>query len=330
MLTGFTVNRKVIYGFILAAVLILPLVITNDYVIRIAVVAGGYIILSLGLNLVTGYAGQFCLGWAAFYGIGAYTSALLTLKLNWSFWLGLPMGGIVAALFGVVLGIPTMRLRDIYLAITTLGFGEIIRLILMNWTSLTRGAMGLPGIPAPSLFGVSLDNKYFYYYFMVVLVVASIGAMVRIIHSRLGRALVAIREDELAAKSMGIDTVRYKVIAFAIGAFFAGIAGSFYAHYTTFIDPHTFSFSESIVILAMVVLGGMGSIPGAVIGAVLLTLLPELLRDMAEYRMIVYGLLMMAVVLIRPQGLFGKNNDTSKKKSKAMKQGGDEHGVVGG
>jgi len=330
MLNKFNMSRKLIYGIILVAVLILPLVINNDYIIRIAVVAGGYIILSLGLNLVTGYTGQFCLGWAAFYGIGAYTSALLTLKLQWSFWLALPMGGIVAALFGVLLGIPTMRLRDIYLAITTLGFGEIIRLILMNWTDLTRGAMGLPGIPAPSLFGTSLDNKYFYYYFMVVLVIVGIGAMVRIIDSRLGRALVAIREDELAAKNMGIDTVQYKVIAFAIGAFYAGIAGSFYAHYTTFIDPHTFSFSESIVILAMVVLGGMGSISGSVVGAILLTLLPELLRDMAEYRMIVYGLIMMIVVLIRPQGIMGKKNDSRKKKSKATKQGDVTHGVAGG
>jgi len=330
MLDFFKNNKKTIYVLLLAAILLLPLVVSSSYIIRIMVVTGVYIILTLSLNLVTGYAGQFCLGWAAFYGIGAYTSALLVLKLNWSFWLALPMGGIVAALFGILLGIPTMRLRDIYLAITTLGFGEIIRLILLNWNDLTRGAMGLPGIPGPSLFGVSLDNNYFYYYFMVFLVLLTIGSIVRIIDSRLGRALIAIREDELAAKSMGIDTTRYKVIAFAIGAFFAGIAGSFYAHYTSFIDPQTFSFSESIVILSMVVLGGMGSIIGSIFGAVVLTLLPEMLRDIAEYRMIIFGLIMMVVMLVRPQGIFGKGRDDGKRRTRVKKQGGDASDVVGG
>jgi len=329
MLNFFKNNKKMIFLLSMVVILLLPLFVTNIYVIRIMVVTGIYIILTLSLNLVTGYAGQFCLGWAAFYGIGAYTSALLVLKLGWSFWLALPMGGIVAALFGVLLGIPTMRLRDIYLAITTLGFGEIIRLILLNWNDLTRGAMGLPGIPAPSLFGISLDNNYFYYYFMVFLVLSTIGAMSRIIDSRLGRALIAIREDELAAKSMGIDTTRYKVIAFAIGAFFAGIAGSFYAHYTSFIDPATFSFSESIVVLSMVVLGGMGSIIGSIFGAVVLTLLPEILRDVAEYRMIIFGLIMMVVMLVRPQGIFGEGRDISKKRPRLKKKVGDASGIVG-
>lgn len=330
MFKHFPTNKKMLYAFILATVMLLPLALNNDYIIRIAIVSGMYIILTLGLNLVTGYTGQFCLGWAAFYGIGAYTSALLTLKLEWSFWLGLPMGGIVAALFGVLLGIPTMRLRDIYLAITTLGFGEIIRLILLNWTDLTRGAMGLPGIPGPSLFGISLDNKYFYYYLIVFLAVLAIAAMARIIDSRLGRALIAIREDELAAKSMGIDTTRYKITAFAIGAFFAGVAGSFYAHYTSFIDPHTFSFGESIIVLAMVVLGGMGSITGSVFGAVVLTVLPELLREIAEYRMIVYGLLMMTVMLVRPQGIFGKSRNDGLPIFGKKRRGRGEGDVIGG
>ncbi len=300
-------NKHYLWGIVLAAVLlILPLVV-NDYLLQIAIVAGIYVILTLSLNLVTGYTGQFCLGWAAFYGIGAYTSALLVMNLQVSFWLALPLAGIMAALFGFALGMPTMRLRDIYLAITTLGFGEIVRLILLNWSDLTRGSMGLPGIPAPSILGLTLDSTYFYYYFDLFLVLVTIFSLRRIINSRLGRALTAIREDELAAKTMGINTTRYKIIAFVIGAFFAGIAGSFHAHYTTYIDPQSFSFSESTIILAMVVLGGMGSIKGSVFGAVALTLLPELLREASEYRMIVFGLIMMIVMLIRPQGIFGKN-----------------------
>ena len=298
-------KNKYLLSLLFAGLLFLP-VIAGDYLLRVIIVAGIYVILTLSLNLVTGYTGQFCLGWAAFYGIGAYTSALLAINLKLSFWIGLPVAGIMAALFGIALGIPTMRLKDIYLAITTLGFGEIIRLILLNWSDLTRGSMGLPGIPAPSIFGISLDNNYFYYYFMLTLVCIVLLAMERIIDSRLGRALSAIREDELAAKSMGINTTRYKITAFAVGAFFAGIAGSFHAHYSSFIDPQSFSFSESTIILAMVVLGGMASIKGSVLGALILTLLPEALRDFSEYRMIVFGLIMMAVMLIRPQGIWGQ------------------------
>ena len=297
-------KKKFFWGIAAAAILALP-VLDSDYLLRVMTMAGIYVILALSLNLVTGYAGQFCLGWAAFYGIGAYTSALLSIHYHLSFWLALPAAGGVAALFGIALGLPTMRLRDIYLAITTMGFGEIIRLVLLNWSDLTRGSMGLPGIPAPAFFGISMDNGYFYYYLALALAGVTILAMDRIVDSRLGRALIAIREDEVAAKSMGIPTTRYKITAFTVGAFFAGIAGRFYAHYTSFIDPQSFSFGESTIILAMVVLGGMGSIRGSVFGAVALTLLPELLRDIAEYRMIVFGLIMMVVMLVRPQGIFG-------------------------
>ncbi|MTV49949.1 branched-chain amino acid ABC transporter permease [Heliobacillus mobilis] len=298
-------KEKSLYLLLLIAVAILPLASQSDYVLRIATLCGIYIVLALGLNLVTGYAGQMCLGWAAFYGIGAYTSALLVMRLHASFWLALPAAGLMAAFFGLLLGIPTMRLKNTYLAITTLGFGEIVRLILLNWTDLTRGSMGLPGIPSPSFFGIDLDGKLFYYYFIVVLVIVTLVTMARLVDSRLGRALQAIREDELAAKSMGIDTTRYKIVAFAIGAFFAGIAGSFFAHYSAYIDPHNFAFGESIAVLSMVILGGMRSLPGVVFGAVVLTLLPEVLREAAEYRMIVFGGILMLTMLLRPQGIFG-------------------------
>ncbi len=315
------------YGivFLGVAFALLPIVIRDEYIVRLFIVSGIYILLALGLNLVTGYTGQFCLGWAAFYGIGAYTSALLTMTWHWNFWPALVMAGVVTAIFGIILGIPTMRLKDIYLAITTLVFGEIVRLILLNWTDVTRGAMGLPGIPAPSLFGITLDSTLFYYYLIFALVLLAVGAMVRIVNSRLGRALLAIREDELAAASMGINVTRYKITAFAIGAFFAGIAGSFYAHYTSFIDPQSFSFAESIVVVAMVVLGGMGSLWGSIFGAMALTLLPELLRSIADYRMIVYGIIMVLVMLLRPQGIFGAVIDRRKKpKIKSAPQKGAE------
>lgn len=308
-------------GILLVTVL-LPLVITDDYVLRILIMSGIFVMLTLSLNLVTGFTGQFCLGWAAFYGIGAYTSALLTMKAGLSFWLAMPLGGFMAALFGLLLGLPTMRLKEIYLAITTLGFGEIIRLIMLNWTDLTRGSMGLPGIPAPSILSYEFSSNQSYYYFILALVLITVAAMRRLIDSRTGRALIAIREDELAAKSMGIDVTAYKMLAFAVGAFFAGLAGSFYAHYTSFIDPHTFSFTESIAILAMAVLGGLGSINGSILGAVILTVVPELLRGIAEYRLIVFGLIMMAVMLLRPQGIFGKARENSTSRAKARGRGG--------
>jgi branched-chain amino acid transport system permease protein len=310
-------NKKITLLLILLAAL-LPLLVSDQYIVRLMTIAGIYVILAVSLNFVTGYAGQFCLGWAAFYGIGAYTSALIVTKLGLSFWLAFPLAGIVAALFGIILAIPTMRLRDIYLALTTLGFGEIVRLVLLNWTDLTRGSMGIPGIPSPVLFGQSLDSPFFYYYFILSMVLFIIGAMGRMIDSRMGRALIAIRENEIAAKSMGINTTAYKIQAFAIAAFFSGLAGSFYAHYSSYIDPNAFGFGESIAILAMVVLGGMGSTAGAVFGAVMLSLLPEVLRGLAEYRMIIFGGILMIVMLVRPQGFFGNSGDGRRKIRKSV------------
>jgi len=312
-------KKKITLLLILIATL-LPLVVADQYFLRMMTISGIYIILAVSLNLVTGYAGQFCLGWAAFYGIGAYTSALTVTKLGLSFWLAFPLAGIVAALFGIILAIPTMRLRDIYLALTTLGFGEIVRLVLLNWMDLTRGSMGIPGIPAPTFFGKSLDSPLFYYYFILCMVLFVIGAVQRIIDSRMGRALIAIKENEIAAKSMGINTTAYKIQAFAVGAFFSGLAGSFYAHYSSFIDPNAFGFGESIAILAMVVLGGMGSTVGAVFGGVTLSLLPELLRGLAEYRMIIFGSILMVVMLVRPQGIFGHSGEGQGKVKKSKEE----------
>lgn len=285
--------------------LFLPYLGVGDYILRVAVMAGVYIILASSLNLVTGIAGQLSLGHAAFYGIGAYTSALLALHFGVSFWIAMPLAAATAGLFGLAVGLPSLRLQGGYLAITTLGFNEIIRLLLLNWDKLTRGPMGLPGIPAPSIFGRSFTTNLSYYYLNLVMVVITLVIIHRVLHSRIGRNLLAIREDEIAAEAMGILPAKYKTMAFVLGAVFAGMAGSFYAHYVSYIDPQSFSFDESVSILSMVVLGGMGNMAGAVLGAVIMVILPEMLRFLAEYRVLIYGLALVIMMLVRPQGILG-------------------------
>lgn len=288
-------------------VLILPFIVTNAYILHIIISAGLYSVLALSLNLVTGFAGQLSFGHAAFYGIGAYSSALIMINLNVSFWFAILISAITASLFGFLLGLPTLRLRDDYLAIVTLGFGEIVRLVLINWQSLTRGPRGLPGIPAPTLFGYSFMGRIPYYYLVLLLLLFTLFIMRRIITSGIGLAMMSVKNDEVAAESIGIYPIKYKLMAFMISAAFAGIAGAFYASYISFISPDTFIYNDSVTILAMVVLGGLSSIPGSIIGAIVLTIIPELLRAASEYRMIFYGLLMVIMMIFRPQGFWGIN-----------------------
>lgn len=283
----------------------IPLLPVNSFVLRMLIMVGLYSLLALSLNLITGYAGQLSLGHAAFYAIGAYTSALLSLRLGYGFVITAFFAASAAALTGFILGIPVLKLQGAYLAIVTLGFNEIVRIVALNWMSLTRGPMGLPGIPSPTIFGYHVTTTRQYYYLMLVLVMLTALILYRIIHSRIGRAFIAIREDELAARSMGVNPHRYKILAFVISAFFAGLAGSFYAHFMTYIDPQSFTFEESIQILSMIVLGGMGSMPGAVIGAFILVVSPELLRSLQDYRMVMYGAVLVIMMLLRPQGILG-------------------------
>ena len=277
----------------------------SPYIMRMIILSGIYIILALSLNLLTGFTGQISLGHAAFYGLGAYTSALLAIHFNLSFLVTALAGGLVAGFFGFLLGLPTLRLNGTYLSIVTLGFCEITRLIGLNWMGLTRGPMGLTGIPFPRILGWIVDRDMEYYYLILVLVMVSWISLSNLIRSRTGRALISIREDELASEAMGINVLKYKVIAFTVSSFFAGIAGSFYAHYASFIDPQSFTFDESIQILSMVILGGMGSNPGVVLGAVILVSVPEMLRGLQEYRMLIYGAVLVVMMLVRPQGLLG-------------------------
>jgi len=283
-----------------------------EYLLHILVISGIYIILTLSLNLIVGYTGLPALGHAAFSCIGAYTSSLLALKMGASPWIGLLIGACVAALSGIIIGYPAVRLKGDYLALATFGLGIIVYSIAKNWVSLTRGPMGLPGIPGFSIFGFELSETFSYLLLVTIFVVITIFVCQRIVNSPFGRILRSIREDEIASEAMGKNTTKHKLIIFIVGAFFAGIAGSLYAHYITFIDPSSFTIMESITILLMVIFGGMGSISGSVVGAVILVVFPELLRFLgmpssiaAPMRQMIYGLLLVVLMLKRPQGIMG-------------------------
>jgi branched-chain amino acid transport system permease protein len=273
----------------------------NPYLLQIIVNIGIGIILALGLNVITGLTGQLSLGHAAFMSIGAFTSALITIKLGLPFSINLLITGAVSAGVGALIGYPILRLTGDYLAICTLGFAEIVKVIFLN-LEITNKAFGL-SVPPP-LCVVPLP-------IMVWLVVVAAVVVVSFIHnSRFGRALKAIRGDEIAAEAMGINVARYKVQSFAIGTFLAGVGGGLYAHFISFINPSDFGFLKSIDILSMIVLGGLGSIPGSIIGAAVLSAAPEFLRFMATYRMLVYGGLLVFMMIFRPNGLMGGVNFT--------------------
>jgi len=301
-------QQKFRYPLVIAGSLIVlafPL-ISSSYQANIMTTALMYIVLGLGLNIVVGLAGLLDLGYVAFYAVGAYSYALFNLHFDLGFWSALPLGGLLAALFGVLLGFPVLRLRGDYLAIVTLGFGEIIRLILENWNAFSKGPSGISNIPRPGFFGVemSLDQAMtFMYYLMLVLLAGTIFVVNRLQDSRLGRAWVALREDETACQAMGIDKAQTKLIAFALGAFWAGLIGVIFAAKTTFVNPASFTFMESAIILSIVVLGGMGSITGIIFGALILILLPEYLRPLSEYRMLAFGAILVAMMIFKPEGL---------------------------
>ena len=284
--------------YILLSVLISANII-NPYYSGILTMVCINVILAVSLNLATGFLGQLVLGHAGFMSVGAYSAALFTMYSGLptvvSFPLALLVGGIVAAAFGVIIGVPALRLKGDYLAILTLGFGEIIRVLILAMP-FTGGAAGLSGIP--------LLTTFTYVFIIAIITVAVIFAF---IHSRHGRAVIAIREDEIAAEAAGIHTTYYKLLAFVLAAFFAGIAGGLYAHHIGVLDPSKFDFNYSVESLIMVVLGGMGSITGSIVAAIVLTLLPELLRGFSEYRMLIYSVILICVMLFKPSGLLGQH-----------------------
>jgi branched-chain amino acid transport system permease protein len=301
-------SRRLLAGVAVLAVAFPWLVSTgqNFYHVNIMVSALIFVVLGLGLNITVGLAGLLDLGYIAFFAVGAYTYALLNSHFGLGFWLCLPLGGLVGMLFGMLLGFPILRLRGDYLAIVTLGFGSITKIVLENWDTVTGGAAGIANIPRPELFSLVLDGReksVYSYYLILALVVLTIFVTNRLKNSRIGRAWMALREDEIACVAMGVDMARTKLSAYALGAFWAGLVGVIFAAHNSFINPDSFTFMDSAMILAMVVLGGMGSILGVIIAALALKLLPEYLRAFAEYRMLVFGGVMVLMMIFRPQGL---------------------------
>ncbi len=314
-------HRKFILSGLLLVVASVPFW-SSPYVLGIFTTALVYITLGLGLNIVVGVSGLLNLGYVAFYAIGAYTYALLNHYFGLGFWLCLPLAALFSTATGLLLGFPILRLRGDYLAIVTLGFGEIVRLIITN-VEFTQGPRGIGNIPPPSFFGIDLNatvkpillnivptmnawvdlNKVFLYFIILAIVILTIVVVFRLENSRLGRAWLALREDEIACQAMGVDKTMTKLLAFALGATWAGLAGVIFAAQVTFINPSSFTFIQSVMILAIVVLGGMGSIPGVIIGAVVLVLLPEYLRAFDSYRMLLFGLAMILMMVFRPSGL---------------------------
>lgn len=278
----------------------------STYQVNIMTTALMYAVLGLGLNIVVGLAGLLDLGYVAFYAVGAYSYGLLNYHFGLGFWTVLPVGAIMGAFFGILLGFPVLRLRGDYLAIVTLGFGEIIRIILENWNAFSFGPSGIANIPRPSFFGMelSLGSATAYIYFLMIgLALFTVIVVNRLQDSRIGRAWLALREDEIACQAMGIDKTKTKLSAFALGATWAGMMGVVFAAKTTFINPASFTFLESAMILCIVVLGGMGSILGVIIAAFILILLPEYLRAFSEYRMLVFGAVLVIMMVFRPQGI---------------------------
>ncbi len=286
-------------------VLALPFILGNPYLVRIATMVAIYVVLASSLNLIIGFTGMYSLGHGAFYGIGAYVSAILAVNLKWAFWITMPFAGVFSALVGAFIGLATLRLRQTFLVFGTLAFGEIVRILIMNWDGLTRGPMGIPGIPVPEFFGLLVKDTTEFYYLILVFTIVSVFVIHRLYHSRVGRAWVAIREDEIAAATMGIHVFGYKVLAFTISCLFAGLAGAFYAHFVTFISADQFAMGESFLILTMVALGGTGSISGPIIGAFILMLIPEVFRFLEEFRMVLYGAILILVMVVKPEGLLG-------------------------
>lgn len=293
---------------LVAALIVFPWVFSSAYILRIVTVCMMYVMIALSLNLLTGFLGLMTLGQAAFWGIGAYTAAILVTQMGWGMGMCMIASALMAGLLSLLVALPTMRLKGYFLTVVTLGFCEIVRLVEMNWMDLTRGPLGIAGIPSPNFFGIDLSSNRQIYYVMLVLVVVSAVIIFSIVHSRVGLAIMAIRDDDLAAASMGVNVVKYKIMVFLISTMMVGVAGAFYAHYISFIDPSGFTTAASTDMLIMAIFGGLGSIPGTILGASILTILPETIRAMAEYRNLVYGIIIVVLMMVKPDGILGNVN----------------------
>lgn len=319
MINGWAKRQTLVTLVFLVFLIAYPIIFKSYYLRNIAIQCLLYSMLSLALNFIMGYTGIVVLGMAAFYGIGAYTLALVTTKLGLTFIPATLLAMLAAFIAGVLIGLPTLRIQGNYLAIVTLGFCEIVRIVELNWVSLTNGPFGIKQIPAPSIFGIEdifglkLSKPIGKYYLALLLLILVVLFMHNMINSRSGRAWKAIKGDPIAAQAMGINVFRYKVLAFAICAAIAGLAGAYYAAYISYVDSTTFNYNQSIQILSMTIMGGLGSIPGSIIGAVFFVVLPEFLRFLGtfcgewimEWRQILYGLILVLMIMFKSDGILG-------------------------
>jgi branched-chain amino acid transport system permease protein len=307
----------------IALATLLPLIVRSNYLLHIMVMTEIYVILALSLNLVLGYAGLLSLAPPAFFGIGAYTSALLALRLNLPFWITLPAAGAAGLAFAAAIGVPSLRLSRHSFVIVTLSFTLLAQLVATKWTDLTRGAMGLPGIPTATVFGIPVTGKIAWYYFVLGITLVSLSFFTLLVRSRLGRAILTVREDEILAQAAGIHTWKVKLYTFAISGFLGGGAGSCYAHYITFIDPAVFDFYYMENLLIMVILGGAGTVWGVVAGAAIFNVVPELLRIHPELRTFLYGIVLLVAVSVAPGGLAGWVRERRARQTQPSQQEGN-------
>lgn len=307
----FCSRRKVwLICIFLVICLIFPLLSSNNYIKSILIRTMIFGVLASALNLMNGYSGMFCLGIAGMMCIGAYVEAILATRFGLSFWLLLPVAGFASAIFGVLVSLPAIRLKGIYFSIITMGFSELVRLLAQNWTSLTGGAMGIKNIPVPTFFGIRLSTLTHYYYIIFGILILCLISIYNLMRSRLGRAWLSIREDETAARSLGVNLLKYKALNFFVAAFWAGVAGAFMAPYYRYIAADMFTAKESFDVLSMLIIGGQGTLVGPLIGSMVSSVLSEGLRPFGDWRFVVYSLLILLTMWLRPQGIAGSTSAT--------------------
>ena len=300
--------KLVFLGLLIIVLAFLPNILKKAFLIRHACNILMYATLAGSLNIINGYSGQVCMGQAGFFAIGAYVNAVLSSRFGISFWFLLPICGLAAALVGYLVSLPTRRLQGIYLSIVTMGAAEIIRVIALTWEPVTGGSNGIKGIPYPVLFGEEIFKPKNYYYFFLVLAILFLFVTNRVLKSRVGRAWISIREDQIAARSLGVETNKYKSLNFMYGAFWAGVVGCVYAPFVNYIDSSQFTLDRGFDVLAMVVIGGQGTLAGPIVGSTIVTILTETLRSLENWRYVIYACLIITMMWLRPQGIAGASN----------------------
>ncbi len=303
---SFYLQHKLLFDIVyLVLLIILPQLVSSDFIVRIIVTSMIYSLASMGNMVIVGYCGLLTCGHGAFYGLGAYVSALLAVKLGLSFPLCFLCAIIGSMIFGALIAIPCLRVDVDFLSLITIAFAQIFQSVIKNWTPVTGGARGVVAIPAPQMFGISFTTQKSYYFLVLFVILISYILLRNLMNSSVGRAMMAVRDDEIGAKAMGINVNKYKIIAFVVGSTVAGVAGSLMAHYLRYIGPTSFTLDLSLTFMQMIILGGLGSLEGAIVGSFFFTIMPEIFRPLAVYRMGIGGLVMLIVILIRPQGLLG-------------------------